>query len=303
MIVNGANLRTLGISYNALYQQGLGQAPSYFKRVATVVPSTTGSNEYGWLGKMPNVREWLGDRQVQNMSTFGYTIKNKDFELTIGVDRNDIEDDNLGIYGPMFQEMGYSAMGHMDSLTFGLLSAGFTTACFDGQPFFSLEHPITDVNGAPTVYANCPATAGGGGNPAWFLMASKRPLKPLIWQERKPFEFIPRDKPDDANVFSRKEFEYGIDGRHNVGFGFPQFCWGSTDALTSANYGLARQAIMSMKGDYGRPLGLIPDLLVYSPENENAALAILNAEFLPGGAGGSNIYWKTAEPLNVPWLG
>ena len=44
------------------------------------------------------MREWIGDREIQNLSASDYTIKNKDYELTVGVDRNDIEDDTLGIY-------------------------------------------------------------------------------------------------------------------------------------------------------------------------------------------------------------
>jgi len=298
--INVVNLRNLGISFNAAFQRGIGQAASYYAKVATKVPSTTKSEEYGWLGKIPNVREWVGDRQVQNIMSQGYVIKNKDFELTIAVDRNDINDDNLGLYSPLFEEMGTSTMANPDQLVFNLLSAGWTTNGFDNVPFFSNAHPILDVNGVPTTYTNTVPSAGGGPSAPWFLMATARALKPVLFQERKPFEFVARDRPEDENVFSRKEFVYGVDARHNVGYGFPQFCFGSTEALTPANYGLARTAIMSMKGDYGRPLGLIPDTLVYGPTNENAALQILNAQFLVGG--GSNIYWKTAEQMNVPWL-
>lgn len=48
---------------------------------------------YAWLGDIPGMREWIGDREVQNLTASDYTIKNKDFELTVGVDRNAIEDD------------------------------------------------------------------------------------------------------------------------------------------------------------------------------------------------------------------
>lgn len=40
-----------------------------------------------------------------------YAIAEKPWELTIGVDRDDIETDNLGIYNPMFQEMGRADQG------------------------------------------------------------------------------------------------------------------------------------------------------------------------------------------------
>lgn len=299
MIINRANLITLGVSYNAAYQGAILQAKPLAERIATVVNSSTGREEYGWIGKIPNVRQWVGDRQVQNLSTSSYYIKNLPFELTIAVDRDDIEDDNLGVYGPLFSEMGLATVAHKDQLVYGALNAGFANLCFDGLPYFSTAHPVLDVNGAPTTYANTDAPAG---NPAWFLIDSSRYLKPIIFQDRRPFTFVSLDKPDDENVFNRKEFVYGVDARHNVGYGFPQFAWGSTQPLTAANYGAAREAMMAQKGDFGRPIGVMPDLLVYPPSLESNALQILNAEFLPGGGGGSNIYWKTAEPLNVPWL-
>jgi phage major head subunit gpT-like protein len=298
--INRANLVTLGVSYNAAYQQAITQAKPQAQRIATVVPSTTKTEEYGWIGKIPNVRKWVGDRMVQNISNSSYYIKNEPYELTIAVDRDDIEDDNLGIYGPLFSEMGLATVSHKDQLVYGALNAGFANICFDGQPYFSPNHPVLDVNGQASAYANTDNAPGGG--LAWFLMDSSRYLKPVIFQDRRPFTFVSLDKPDDENVFNRREYVYGVDARHNVGYGFPQFCWGSTGPLTAATYGAAREALMSIKSDYGRPVGVMPDLLVVPPLLEAAGLQILNAEFLPGGGGGSNIYWKTAELLNVPWL-
>lgn len=301
MLINRANLVTLGINFNAAFQGALTQAPSLMGRVATVITSTTKQEEYGWIGKVPNVREWLGDRMVQNISTSDYYIKNKPFELTIAVDRDDIEDDNLGVYGPLFSEMGLATVAHKDQITYDLLNQGFATACFDGQPYFSAAHPLLDINGQPTTYANTDAEPGDG--PAWFLVDDTRYIKPIIFQDRRPFTFVALDHPEDENVFSRREYVYGVDARHNVGFGFPQFCWGSMAALTPANYGAARAAMMGMLTDYGRPIGVRPTLLVYPPTLESAALTVLNAELvLDGGAAVSNIWYKTAEPLNVPWL-
>lgn len=108
MLINSGNLKTLGTGFQAAFKRGLGQAAAQRSLVATPVPSSTKSEEYGWLGKMPNMREWLGDRVIQNIKTHDYTIKNRDWELTLGVDRNDIEDDNVGVYTPLFEEAARS---------------------------------------------------------------------------------------------------------------------------------------------------------------------------------------------------
>lgn len=296
MLINSGNLKTLGTGFNAAFKRGLGQAAAQRAIIATVVPSSTKSNEYGWLGKVPNMRKWLGDRVVQNIATHDYAIKNEDFELTLGVDRNDIEDDNVGIYTPLFEEMGRSADAHPEQLVWDLLKAGWATPCYDGQNFFDTDHPVLNAAGEEVSVAN---TDGGSGSP-WFLVDDTRAIKPIIFQDRKRAQFVAKDNLTDDNVFMKKEFLYGVDARYNVGFGFWQFAWGSKQDLTAATYKTARQNLMGMKGDYDRPLGVMPKKLIVGPSNESAALKIVNNEL---GAGGETNEWKgTAEVVVVPWL-
>lgn len=300
MLVNAANLDSLRVGFKTTFQGGLAMASTMHTRLATVVPATTKEQKYGWLGKVPNVREWIGPRAVQNLQQHDYAIKEKAWELTVGVDRDDIETDTLGIYTPMFQEMGQSTGAHWDMLVFNLLKNGFSTLCYDGQFFFDTDHPVLDANGVPQSVAN---TDAGSGAP-WFLLDVSRALKPVILQKRRDFQFVAKDKLGDDNVFNNKEFVYGADARGNVGFGFWQFAWGSKQELTAANYAAARAALAGMKGDYGRPLGLLSGaakpLLVFPPSLESKALKIVNNEL---GADGETNEWKgTAEPLMVSWL-
>lgn len=297
MLLNSTTLRTLGVSFNTAFKEGLNSvAEPTYKRVSMVVPSSTAENEYGWLGKLPRIREWVGDRVIQNLKAHSYTIKNKSFEQTLGVDRDHIEDDNIGIYSPLFQEMGRSASVFPDETIWPLLAAGFGTPCYDGQYFFDTDHPVLDENGAEATVSN---TGGGAGAP-WFLMDVSRAVKPVIWQERKGWDYVSLDRPDDDNVFMRKEFVYGVDGRFNAGFGLWQMAYGSKQALDADSYAAARAALTGMKGDYGRPLGLMPNLLVVGPSNEAVALKVLLAE--QDAAGATNVWRGTAELLVVSWL-
>lgn len=296
LVVNQASLANLFTGFKAAFQRGLGQAQPQWTQIATTVPSSTREEKYGWLGKLPGMREWLGDRVVQNLMQHDYSIKNKDWELTVGVERNDIEDDQFGIYAPMFEEIGRATIAHPDQLVFELLAAGFATACYDGQYFFDTDHPALDAAGAVTSVAN---TDGGAGT-AWYLMDLSRTLKPIIYQERKKPQFQAMDRADDENVFSKKQFRYGVDSRSNVGYGFWQFAWGSKQALDAAHYKAAREGLMGMKGDYGRPLGIRPTHLVVPPALEGAGLELLNAE--RNAAGATNVYKGTAQLVVVPWL-
>lgn len=296
MLINAANLDALRAGFKTNFQNGLGEASSQFGRIATTVTSTQKEQKYGWLGKIPNVREWIGPRAVQSLQQHDYAIKEKAWELTIGVDRDDIETDNLGIYAPMFTEMGRSTGAKKDLLAFSLLKDGFATECYDGQYYFDSDHPVLDENGDTISVSN----TGGGAGAAWYLIDTSRALKPIIMQTRRDFQFVAKDDLKDDNVFSNKEFVYGADARFNAGFGFWQFAYGSKQTLDATSYGTARAALTGMKGDYGRPLGLMPNLLVVPPALESAGRKLLKSEY---GAGGATNEWAgSAELLVVPWL-
>lgn len=296
MIINSANLAAVRTGFHTAFKNGLGQAQPQYERIATVVPATTKDQKYGWLGKVPNVREWVGPRAVQNLSQHDYQISEKPWELTIAVDRDDIETDNIGIYTPLFEEMGRSTGAFWDTLVWALLKEGFTTPCYDGQYFFDTDHPVLVADGETISVAN---TDGGSGTP-WFLVDASRALKPIILQKRRDFTFVAKDRETDDNVFDNREFKYGADARANVGFGFWQFAWGSKQELNGTNYGTARAALSGMKGDYGRPLGLTPNLLIVPPALEGAGRKLLNSEYASGGE--TNEWKGTAELLVVPWL-
>ena len=297
MLVNAANLASLYTSFSGAFQGAFAGVAPMYGRVATTVPSSTAENEYGWLKDMPGFREWVGDRVIQSVANDGYKIRNRDFEQTIGVKRNHIEDDNLGIYSTLFTSMGQSAAEFPDSLVWPFLKAGFDTECYDGQYFFDTDHPVVNAEGATVSVSN----SGGGAGTPWFLLDVSRAIKPVIYQSRKPFDnLVRRDKEDDERVFMRKEFVYGIDGRCYVGYSFWQLAYGSKQTLDATNYAAARAAMGSFKGDGGRPLGIKPNLLVVPPTLEGAANKLIKNDLA---AGGETNEWKgTAEVLVAPWL-
>jgi phage major head subunit gpT-like protein len=298
MIVNQANMEGIYKSFSTIFNQAFDGAASQWPLVAMPTPSTGRSVDYKWLGEFPMMREWVGDRVIKDLSGFNYSIVNKPFESTIEVDRDDIDDDQIGVYTPMIQGLGQAAKVHPDILVFALLKAGFNTRCFDGQYFFDADHP---VNGG-SVSNFLPGQEPGY---SWFLMDLSRPIKPLVLQIRKRPEFVAQDRPTDDSVFMRKKFRYGVDDRKNVGFGLWQLAFGSNDSLTPENYAFARAAMSSFKRDVGKaedapPLGIIPTHLVVGPMLESAGRAIVEAQF--NSAGASNVWFNTAKLVVVPWL-
>jgi len=140
MLVNQAALASIGRSFSTIFQQVLQATAAHWPEIASLIPSGGSEIDYKWLGKVPVMKEWLGDKAIANLAAYEYTIKNKDWESTIEVDRNDIEDDQIGLYRPLISSIAQAAKQHPDKLIFDLILAGFTTLCYDGQFFFDTDH-------------------------------------------------------------------------------------------------------------------------------------------------------------------
>jgi phage major head subunit gpT-like protein len=291
MLINATTVRNAFTGFTTVYNDAFRTTESHFEKVAMTVPSSASEEQYGWLGQFPQLRQWIGDRHVKALAAQGFTIKNLDFESTISVPENDMADDRMGIFKPMFQEMGRAAKIHPDTLVFGLLRDGFATKCFDGQFYFDTDHPLY---GAAGDIAGSVSNMQAGAGPAWYLMDLSRAIKPLIWQERQKYRFRSLDRETDENVFMRKDYIYGVDARVNVGFGLWQLAFGSKADLTPENFVLAKNTMTGLRGDQGARLGIRPTHLVVPPELEEAALELLKPIL---GGGSSNIWANAVEVI------
>lgn len=292
MQVTATALAALNTGFRNDFNGGLTGVKPLWEKVATRVTSTRSSNTYGWLGAWPGLRKWIGDRVVKRLSTSSYTVVNESYEETVAVPRTAIEDDEFGIYGPMMASMAQTVAEHPDELVFGLLKAGFTTPCYDGQNFFDDEHPVGD-----TKVSNMQAGAGE----AWYLLDTRRPLKPLIFQDRKQPEFVSKTALTDENVFNAGEFVYGVDCRRAAGFGFWQLAFGSKADLTAANYEAAFEAMTSQRNEEGGVLNVRPTVIVVGPKRRAAAKALFKAMLVAGG--NTNTNYDDVEIIEAPWVG
>jgi phage major head subunit gpT-like protein len=297
MIINRAALDGIFTSFRADYQAGTLAAKPLKDRFAMTSQSSTREETYGWLGAYNSLREWIGDRQLNGLVAHGFTIKNRTFENTVSVSREDIEDDMIGVYSGAFQLMGADAAMHPDKLIFELLRAGTTSTCYDGQNFFDTDHPINPDSATAGTVSNCDMVNPSDA-PEWVLMDTSKVIKPFIFQRRKDYTFVAKDQDSDENAFMRNEYVYGVEARVNAGYGLWQLAYGSNKDLSYANYATARAAMMKLKAPNGNPLGIVPDVLLVSPDYEAKARdLILTPKYNDGAMNG------TAEIIVCPWLG
>lgn len=144
MLVNASTLGAVFLNLRTEFNRAFSAAPTQWASVAMRAPSASAQNDYKWLSEFPRMKRWIGDKNVKSLEGFSYTVVNEDWETTVEVDRNHIEDDTLGIYAPQAQSAGFAAAQFPDELVFSLFN--FTGKGFDGLTFFATTHKVAGAN-------------------------------------------------------------------------------------------------------------------------------------------------------------
>lgn len=287
MNLTRANLDALHTSFSASLNKGLSQAWDGWKRWCNVIPSSGGIENYPIALVLGGMREWIGPRLIAKMGGGLLAVLNRDFEHTEGVDRNDIEDDKVGFYSHLFEDMGINAGALWGKLATDALTGNGDWA--DGAPFFgsrklsgkstvnnlmsgetltlanyetarSRMMGWTAADGTPMglvpdlvmVGPSNEAAAKGlftdrvkvGGvdtdnvharecdvqvNPylvgdkagKWYVMCTKRGVKPVIVQQRKVGALVAYDQEHDSNVKDHNRNDYGLHYRGEAAGAMP----------------------------------------------------------------------------------
>jgi phage major head subunit gpT-like protein len=327
-------LTSLFTSFGMKFQEAFEMAPVYWDKLMTEVPSASRTQQYPFMGRTTRFREWKGSRVIQSAEAKLYALTNRHFEDTIGLDVDDIKDDQYGVYSKVFEQLGWDTKVFRDMMLAGLLKfaianvdaptaaaalenglsfSGPDIVGYDGNTLFSAEHAV-GLEGSTTVASN--VNAGGGSGAYWFLWDAGRPIRPALWQDREPFKLVRMEDLNDEHIFSYREFRFGIDGRGMAGIGPWQLCYASNmDLSNPSNYGAAIAAMEAFKTDAGQPFGAwssdpTKKFLMVPPTLRQVATQLLHGDFgaIEGAAGavagipGSNIQKGTATLLVNQYL-
>jgi phage major head subunit gpT-like protein len=161
MQITPANLAALNTRYNNIFQESFLQQEIYWNKVCTLVNSDGESETHFWLDRIPGLREWIGDRQVNGAALLSYVLANKAYELTEGLDRFKVEDNRYRAFDNVVRQMAEQSKKWPDQLVFGstgILASGQSTVTYDGQGFFSTAHPVNVNNAAQGTQSNYSAS-------------------------------------------------------------------------------------------------------------------------------------------------
>jgi phage major head subunit gpT-like protein len=213
MLINRPAIDALNTSFSAIYGEAWRNTPMWGPELAMQVPSSTRTNTYGWMKRLLKMRKWDGPRLIQNLDTHSYLLENDPYELTVGVKKWDILDDQLGVFNPMVQEMGRQGAKWQDQTLKTVLQSGTTALCFDGQPFFSATHPLDPAGNQNNNFAVTPLNATN-----WATVRAT--MRSYTGEDGEPLAvnpnllIVPPQLDDTANTLVT--LEYGASGASNV---------------------------------------------------------------------------------------
>jgi phage major head subunit gpT-like protein len=185
-------------------RQGGTQTQALLDSLVLRVPSTDRYNTYGWLAGFPRFREWVGQRMVRGLTSRAYQIYNKDYEDTIGFDRDTFDDQKLVDANIGVQLLAEAARQLPFDLVLDLLRNGHTRVGYDGQNFFDTDHPISlddEIGGTQSNYrTGFPLTRAN-------YLTARTALRSFMGEDRRVFPnagtlllIVPTELEDAANA-------------------------------------------------------------------------------------------------------
>jgi phage major head subunit gpT-like protein len=140
----------LDMRFTAAYKR----RTSYWDKIAELVPSNTESTVQAWLAELPDMKEWVGEKVMDNIKARGYPLINKDWESTYTIDRNKISDDVAGIYARREELQADVAVRWPEKLITQAVLNGTTAFGYDGAHFFDTSHPVDVDDPSLGTYSN-----------------------------------------------------------------------------------------------------------------------------------------------------
>lgn len=185
-----------------------------WEKFTEIIPSTARIEHYPWIAPTPGMAQYAGHRRFGKLDTVKYSVENKEFDSSFQVLLRDIEDDQVGGYMKKPAEMAGEARDFPGEWVLAHLAAGGSRACFDGTNFFADSHSIG--TGDNNLTKNC--ASNDGASLKLIALYHGGPLKPLLWQSRKP----PRlnDNAGSKESERAKMIDYWVDMEGEAAYGY-----------------------------------------------------------------------------------
>ncbi len=141
MQITAGNLASVFTGLKATFAEAVQSTDDeQITRMMEAVPSTAGTENYPIATLLGDLEEVLDEVTITSIGSFVQSVPNRTFARIVQIKRNDIADDNIGVYRPGVRQLGRRAALYPLRLAAEVLLAGFTDEWIDGTTVFSDSH-------------------------------------------------------------------------------------------------------------------------------------------------------------------
>jgi phage major head subunit gpT-like protein len=190
--------------------------PGKTEQFTTVLPSTVKVETHTFMSNLPRLEEFKGYTPFVSLVDKTYTVANKEYRTGLRVRKTDVQDDQVGGYMLTVNGLTARAKKDIEHIKLAHLAAGTTNLCFDGTAMFAASHTIGTGDNLDTFDGGA---QDGATHKIIALVTDNSAIKPVIFQDREPLSELKTDA-DTPQADKVKDYEYWVDGRFGLGYGY-----------------------------------------------------------------------------------
>jgi phage major head subunit gpT-like protein len=229
--------------------------PAPWEGFTTKVPSKARIEHYTWMTPSPGLQQYKGHRRYGKLDATKYSVENVEFDAAFQVKLRDIEDDQTGGYQLKPKELAERAKLFPGRAVIKQLALGTASPCFDGTNFFADSHTI----GVGDNNLTFDGAANDGLTYKLAALHTGGPLKPLLWQDRKPPKFEDNSGTQQSKEAKLVNYWIDLEGAAAYGYWWDAVFVAITDTPTVVEFHTILQNILNAFYTFQLPKALTSD--------------------------------------------
>jgi phage major head subunit gpT-like protein len=154
------------------FNEGFQSESTQWQDKARKINVNTIEAAYAWYLDTPYMRKWIGDRVVRKLEGKAITVKSDPWELTLEMDKREVEYNLIGGYPDQMKAFGQAGAAWPDQLVTAVQMANPIWPG-DGQNVYDTDHPVSLTNSSLGVYANDFTSMDLTGDNLWTIVLTQ----------------------------------------------------------------------------------------------------------------------------------
>jgi phage major head subunit gpT-like protein len=156
-MIDRAKVEAAFVVFSTVFDMKLSNTPVIYPQIATVIPGVSERVEFKWLGSIPTLKRWIGDRTLQRLRGETQALTTEWWANGIEVDVDDLNNEaKYGMIVKRIRSMAQAAARRMDDQVVSYYVNGFSGSLgvtYDNQYLYDTDHTAAG-NGTGVLQSN-----------------------------------------------------------------------------------------------------------------------------------------------------